>query len=141
MSLGFAYLGLPVSSGSGLTSGTVNRFPDPATSNVACGFPALRSPVNFTPKLMGPILLEQLSLGPPNPVVVKQMQDFVQSSPTPPYPAEARAVLGSHHMAPDLLLYPVANEAEALAGISDRKVVHPSAQHRVDQFYNSAHWL
>ena len=28
-----------------LTSGTVNRFPDPAASNVVCGFPALRSPV------------------------------------------------------------------------------------------------
>ena len=28
-----------------LTSRTVNRFPDPATSNVVCGFPALRSPV------------------------------------------------------------------------------------------------
>jgi hypothetical protein len=29
----------------GLTSRTVNRFPDPAASNVVCGFPALRSPV------------------------------------------------------------------------------------------------
>ena len=33
-SLGLAYLGLPVSSGSGLSSETVSRFQDPATSNV-----------------------------------------------------------------------------------------------------------
>jgi hypothetical protein len=30
-------------------------FPVPATSNAACGFPALRSPVCFTPRVMGPI--------------------------------------------------------------------------------------
>ena len=30
-------------------------FPAPATSNVACGFPALRSPVCFGPRLMRPI--------------------------------------------------------------------------------------
>jgi hypothetical protein len=59
--LGPAYLGLPVSSGSGLTSGTVNRFPDPATSNVACGFPALRSPVGFTSRVICPVGQEQLS--------------------------------------------------------------------------------
>jgi hypothetical protein len=61
VSLGPAYLGLPVSSGSGLTSGTVNRFPDPATSNVACGFPALRSPVGFTSRVICPVGQEQLS--------------------------------------------------------------------------------
>jgi len=87
---------------------------------------------------MGPILLEQLLLGPTNPVAVKQIQDFVQSLPTPPYPAEALAFPGSHHMAPDLLFYPVANEPEALAGMPDRKVAHPSAQYRVDQLHNSA---
>ena len=27
-------------------------FPAPAASNAVCGFPALRSPVGFTPKLM-----------------------------------------------------------------------------------------
>src|SRR5215475_6086257 len=36
-------------------------FPAPATSNAACGFPALRSPVCFTSKVMGPIVLERLS--------------------------------------------------------------------------------
>ena len=36
-------------------------FPAPATSNAACGFPALRSPVCFTSRVMGPIVLGQLS--------------------------------------------------------------------------------
>jgi len=36
--VGPAYLGLPVSSGSGLTSQTVNRFPDSSASNRACPF-------------------------------------------------------------------------------------------------------
>src|SRR5262245_18028079 len=36
-------------------------FPAPATSNAACGFPALRSPVCFASRLMRPILLGRLS--------------------------------------------------------------------------------
>jgi hypothetical protein len=36
-------------------------FPVPSTSHAACGFPALRAPIRFTPTLMGPILLGQLS--------------------------------------------------------------------------------
>jgi hypothetical protein len=36
-------------------------FPVPSTSHAACGFPALRAPICFTPTLMGPILLGQLS--------------------------------------------------------------------------------
>jgi hypothetical protein len=44
-------------------------------------------------------------------------------------------------MAPHLLLYPVLYEAEALAGIANRKLVHPTAQHWVDQLHNLIHWL
>ena len=47
-------------------------------------------------------------------------------SPTPPRPAEALSVPGSQQMAPDLLFHPVFHEAEALAGVSHRKVVHPT---------------
>src|SRR5262249_59794253 len=43
-----------------LTSPTVRPFPAPATSNGASGFPALRFPVRFTPRLMRPILLAAL---------------------------------------------------------------------------------
>jgi len=63
----------------------------------------------------------------PNPVAVEQLQGFVQPLPTPPHPAEALSFPSSHHMAPNLLLYPVLNEAKALAGISNREVVHPTA--------------
>jgi len=44
-------------------------------------------------------------------------------------------------MAPDLLFYPVPDEREALAGVSDRKVIHPTAQYRVDELYNPTQWL
>jgi len=44
-----------------LTSQTVSWFPAPATSNVACGFPALRSPVGFESRFMRPLGQEQLS--------------------------------------------------------------------------------
>ena len=36
-------------------------FPTPASSNGACGFPALRFPVRFTPRVMGPLRLGALS--------------------------------------------------------------------------------
>jgi hypothetical protein len=39
-------------------------------------------------------------------------------------------------MTPDLLLHPVFDEAEALAGMPHRKVVHPSPEHRIDQVYH-----
>src|SRR6516165_4117623 len=102
-------------------------FPAPAYSNAACGFPALRSPVCFTPRFMGPILPARLSANVPNPVAVERLQGFVQPLPTPPHPAEALSFPSSHHMAPNLLLYPVLNEAKALSGVSNREVVHPTA--------------
>ena len=69
-------------------------------------------------------------------VAIEQLQSLVQPSPTPPRPAKALSVPGSQQMAPDLLLHPVFHEAEALAGVSHRKVVHPTAQHRVDQLHD-----
>jgi hypothetical protein len=78
---------------------------------------------------------------PTNLVAVKQPQSFVQPTPTPPFPTEAFAFPGTHHLAPDLLFYPVFNELEALAGVSYRKVIHPAAQYRVDQLHNPIYWL
>ena len=46
-----------------LISPAVNPSPTPATSNGAGGFPALRFPARFAPKLMRPILLAALSAG------------------------------------------------------------------------------
>src|SRR4051812_31057956 len=59
--------------------------------------------------------------GVPNPVAIEQFQGFVQPSPTPPHPTKALALPCPHHVAPHLLVHPVFDEAEALAGISDRK--------------------
>src|SRR5271169_6784083 len=70
---------------------------------------------------------------PPNLVAVVKPQRFVQPLRTPPRPAEALTVPGPLHVAPDLLFHPVSNEAEALAGISYRKVSHPTAKHWIDQ--------
>jgi hypothetical protein len=42
-------------------SSTLATFPAPATSNGACGFPALRFPVRFMPRVMRPIRLGALS--------------------------------------------------------------------------------
>jgi hypothetical protein len=39
----------------------VTPFPASASSNAACGFPALRFPARFTPRVMGPIALGALS--------------------------------------------------------------------------------
>ena len=116
-------------------------FPVPATSNAACGFPALRSPACFALRFMGPILLGRFRLWSSNLVAVEQLQGIVQPLPTPPRPAEALSFPSSHHMAPDLLFHPVLNEAKALAGVSDRKVVDPSAQDRVDQIDHPIHRL
>jgi hypothetical protein len=44
-----------------LSPAAIITFPAPATSNVACGSPALRSPVCFAPRLMRPILPRGLS--------------------------------------------------------------------------------
>jgi hypothetical protein len=79
--------------------------------------------------------------GVPNSVAVEQLQGFVQPLLTPPRPAEALSFPSPHQMAPNLLFHPVFDEVEALTGISDRKVVHPTAQHRVDQVYDPIYWL
>ena len=78
---------------------------------------------------------------PPNPIAVEQLQGFVQPWPTPPRPAEALAFPSPQHVAPDLLFHPFFDEAEACAGVPDRKVVHPTAQHRIDQLHDPIHWL
>ena len=44
-----------------LTNRIVSWVSAPAASNVACGFPALRSPVCFLSRVMRPIVLVQLS--------------------------------------------------------------------------------
>ena len=40
----------------------VSPFPAPSWSHAACRFPALRAPVHFLSRFMGPIMLESLSI-------------------------------------------------------------------------------
>jgi hypothetical protein len=119
---------------------TMVTFPAPATSNAACGFPALRFPVCFMPGVMRPIMLGALSAQlHSNPIAVKQLQFLVYPLPTPPRPAEAASIPGPPHVTPNLLFYPVLNEAETLAGVSDGEVIRPTPQHRIDQFDQPVH--
>jgi hypothetical protein len=78
---------------------------------------------------------------PANLVAVVQPQRFVQPLRIPPLPTEALTVPCPRHMAPDLLFHPVFNEAEALAGVSYRKVGHPTARHWIDQLNDPIHGL
>ena len=71
-------------------------FPAPASSNAACGFPALRSPVCFASRIMGLSCWSGFRRWSNHSVAIEQLQSLVQPSPTPPRPAEALSVPGSH---------------------------------------------
>ena len=47
-----------------LSISTMPRLLSPPRRHAACGFPALRAPICFVPRLMGPILLGRLSARP-----------------------------------------------------------------------------
>ena len=121
------------------TISTMPRFQPPPRRTQHADFLALRSPVCFASRLMDLSCRGDFRQRSSNPVAVEQPQGFVQPLPTPPLPAEAFSILSPPHMAPDLLFHPVFDKAEALAGMPDREVIHPTAQHRVDQLYNPAH--
>ena len=53
--------GKPIAFAMDRSPATMVTFPAPATSNAACGFPALRFPVCFVPRIMRPIMLGVLS--------------------------------------------------------------------------------
>src|SRR5271165_4757913 len=59
-------------------------------------------------------------------IAVEQPQRVVQPLPSPSFPPEALSLLSMRQLAPDLLLHPLLYEAEALTGVPNREVVHPS---------------
>src|SRR5262245_21445137 len=76
-----------------------------------------------------------------HPIAIEQLQGVVQPLPTPSFPAEALPLLSLRHMAPDLLLHPIFDEAEALAGVPHREVVHPPPHARpVGDRHQGRHW-
>ena len=121
----------------------VAPFPAPATSHVACGFPALRAPAHFTPRVMG------LSGWSDcrgrrmirHAVPRKESQRIVQPFPAPPLPAETSTLARPSQMSPNLLFYPVSDVGETPARVADREVLHPTAQDRVDLLDHAAHGL
>src|SRR3981189_1113375 len=62
------------------------------------------------------------------------MEPTLASRSTPEAPAIPGT--GSPHMSPDLLFHPVFHKAEALVGVSNSEVIHPSPQHGIDQLYH-----
>jgi len=66
-------------------------------------------------------------------VISEQVESLLQPCPTPPFPAEARAISGTHQMPTELLLDPIADVTKTPTGVTDSEVVHPTTQHRVDQ--------
>src|ERR1035438_2555583 len=78
---------------------------------------------------------------PPYPVVIKQSEAGVQPPTTPPFPPHPRASSGPHQLPPDLLLYPSFDHREASTRIADPKIVHPTAQDRIDHFNHPSHRL
>lgn len=116
-------------------------FPAPSTSHAACGFPALRAPICFTSRLMGLSCWGRFRRVASHLIAVEQLQSVVQPRPTPPRPAEAFSFPSLRQMAPDLLFHPIFDVAETLARVSNREVVHPPLQHRIDQGYHPANRL
>jgi hypothetical protein len=112
---------------------TVLRFQPPPRRTQRADFPHCALLFASPQGLWGLSCWGDFRHAPSNLVAVVQPQRFVQPLRTPPLPAEAVPVLGPRHMAPDLLFHPVFNEAEALAGVSHRKVGHPTSKHRIDQ--------
>jgi hypothetical protein len=74
-------------------------------------------------------------------IAVERPESVVQPRPIPPLPAEAFSFPSLRQLAPDFLLHPIFDVAEALTGVSNREVVHPAPEHRIDQAYYPANRL
>ena len=123
------------------TISTMPRFQSPPPRTQRADFPLYALLFASRHGLWGLSCRSDFQRRVPYPIAIEQLQGFVQPPPTPPLPAEALSFPSPHHLAPNLLFHPVFDEAEALAGISDRKVVHPTSQHRVDNLHYPIDWL
>ncbi len=68
-----------------------------------------------------------------DPVVTEESEAAIQPPPTPPLPAEAWALPGTHQMTLHLLLHPIAHIAETAARRANGKVIDPPAQDWIDR--------
>jgi hypothetical protein len=118
---------LSIVSSTGAPAGlsTVPRFPAPPRRTQHADFPHC-----------GPHLLQGLwddlsywdcfRSVTPHTIAVEQPESVAQPRSTPPLPAEALSFPGVRQIAPDPLLNPIFDVADALTGVSNREVVpHP----------------
>src|SRR4051794_27795199 len=96
--------------------------------HVACGFPALRAPAHFTPRVIGPIRLERLPSSLIRTSVLREeSQGSVKPFPAPSFPAEALTVTCPGQVSPNPRLYPVSDIGETQSRVAYRKVRHPTS--------------
>ena len=67
-----------------------------------------------------------------NPVLREESERSAQPIPNPPLPAETSTLARFGKIAPDLVLCPVSDMREALTEVPDGKVLHSTAQDRID---------
>ncbi len=118
--------GLSITFVMGLNPATIITFPAPASSNAACGFPALRSPDCFLSRFISPIFwihFQRLAMS--NPITVKQLKFVIKPVFTPLLPAEAPAIPRSTKMPPYFLFNPIFDITKSLTGMPNGKIVNP----------------
>jgi hypothetical protein len=102
-----------------------------SSRNAVCEALRARGPASTHAGVWRPHMLGALSArrhdGTTDTIAVEQRGFLMQPAPTPPLPAKAPSITEAPHAAPDRLLDPVFDEAEALAGISSSEVIHSAA--------------
>ena len=74
-------------------------------------------------------------------IAVEQPESVVQPRPIPPLPVEALPFPSLRQMAPDLLLHPILDVAEALTGSAQPRSSSPTPELRIDQTYHPVNQL
>src|SRR5258707_11610970 len=105
---------------------TVPRFQSPPRRTQHADFPHCAPPFASRQSLWDLSCWGNFRPVASHSIGVEQPSSVVQPPPIPSFPVEALSFLSMRQMAPDLLLHPVLDEAEALARMPRREVVHPS---------------
>src|ERR1700757_2797669 len=112
--------------GLGRSISTVPRFQPPPRRTQRADFPHCAPPFASCRGLWDLSCRGDFRPVASHSIAVEQPSSVVQPPPTPSFPAEALSLLSPRQLAPDLLLHPILDEAEALTGVPNREVVHPS---------------
>src|ERR1700724_1227243 len=118
------------------TISTVPRLQPPPRRTQRADFPHCAPPFASRQRLWDLFCWGNFRPVASHSIGVEQPESVIQPQPIPSFPAEALSFLSMRQMTPDLLLHPVFDEAEALAGMPHREVIHPPPEHRIDQVYH-----